>query len=69
MKVNFYLMKSKKSLLVLPSKKATKWVKLMKHGYFEEKVCYYIPWTLGEHYLDNNRYFSLDNFFTSVDLM
>ena len=38
MKVNFYLMKSKKSLLVLPSKKATKWVKLMKHG--KSKTCF-----------------------------
>ena len=30
---------------------------------------YYVVWTLGEPYLDNNRHFFFDNFFTSTDLM
>jgi len=30
---------------------------------------YYVVWTLGEPYLDNNRHFFFDNFFTLVDLM
>ena len=30
---------------------------------------YYVVWTLGEPYLDNNRHFFFDNFFTSADLM
>ena len=29
----------------------------------------YVVWTLGEPYLDNNRHFFFDNFFTSTDLM
>ena len=30
---------------------------------------YYVVWTLSEPYLDANRYFFLDKFFTSVDLV
>ena len=30
---------------------------------------YYVVWTLGEPYLDANRHFFFDNFFSSVDLM
>ena len=30
---------------------------------------YYVVWTLGEPYLDNQRHFFFDNFFTSAELM
>jgi len=30
---------------------------------------YYVVWTLGEPYLDNNQHFFFDNFFTLADLM
>lgn len=30
---------------------------------------YYVVWTLGEPYLNNNRHFFFDNLFTSADLM
>ena len=37
---------------------------------FQQKgLGFYVVWSLGEPYLDSNRHFFFDNFFTSVDLM